>query len=247
MEYKIIKPVPLLYDYVESFWMLASHTGQDKDIIILPDGRIDLIFAWSAREQLHVMLMNLDREASRAILESGTTMFAVSFKLPALEYILDMTDETLRQPISLPNDFWGVTTVDLEDLQSFADRVSTAMLAILGTQKIDQRKRKLFELLYKTKGSMTIAALSESSCWSARQINRYFNARIGLSLKEYCGILRFRASFTQLKEGRLFPEGDFADQAHFIKAIKKLSGVTPKELSKNKNDRFIQFSAIPEK
>jgi AraC-like DNA-binding protein len=63
-------------------------------------------------------------------------------------------------------------------------------------------------------------------------------------LKAYANILRFRASFEQLHRGELYPEQNFADQSHFIREVKKLSGVTPKELNKNKNDRFIQFSVL---
>lgn len=246
MEYKIIKPATLLSDFVESFWMLKSNTDQDKEIVIVPDGRIDLIFSWSHKQPLHVMLMNLDLQASNETLSAGTIMFAVSLKLPALEYILDTFNITSGFPIPMPDQFWGITTDDLKDFDRFVNRISTEMLVILESKKIDGRKKKLFQLIYESKGAMTVAALAEQSYWTARQINRYFNERVGISLKEYCCILRFRASFAHLKENRLFPEENFADQAHFIKSIKKLSGVTPKEFSKNVNDRFIQFSAMPE-
>ncbi len=76
------------------------------------------------------------------------------------------------------------------------------------------------------------------------QINRYFNQQFGISLKTYCNILRFGASFKHISEGKLFPEQNLADQNHFIKEIKKFAGVTPKVLSKNKDDRFVNISAI---
>ena len=82
--------------------------------------------------------------------------------------------------------------------------------------------------------------------WSKRQISRYFKNRFGLSLKAYCNILRYRASFQQLKEQQLYPEQDYADQAHFIRDVKKYSGVTPKKLAENKNGRFIQLSTLSE-
>jgi AraC-like DNA-binding protein len=90
-----------------------------------------------------------------------------------------------------------------------------------------------------------VKALSEKAYWSSRQINRYFNQQFGLSLKAYCNILRFRAALQQIREGKLFPEENFADQTHFIKEIKKFSGVAPKELSQNRNGRFILLSALP--
>ena len=91
---------------------------------------------------------------------------------------------------------------------------------------------------------MSVQELSENVFWSARQINRYFNQQFGISLKAYCNILRFGSSFKDISEGRLFPEENFTDQNHFIKEIKKYSGVTPKELSKNKDDRFMDIVAI---
>ncbi|HEY2349392.1 MAG TPA: AraC family transcriptional regulator, partial [Puia sp.] len=76
---------------------------------------------------------------------------------------------------------------------------------------------------------------------------RYFNQQFGISMKAFCNILRFRASFQHLKDGKLYPEQNFTDQNHFIKEVKKFSGVVPKDLSKNKNDRFILLSAMPKK
>ena len=83
--------------------------------------------------------------------------------------------------------------------------------------------------------------------WSSRQINRYFNRIFGISLKAYCNIFRFKSSLNDIKNGELFPTLNFADQTHFIKEVKKMSGVTPKELSKNENDRFILLSSMSKK
>ena len=96
-------------------------------------------------------------------------------------------------------------------------------------------------------GEIGVRALSEKVFWSSRQINRYFTQQLGLSLKAYCSILRFRASLQHIAQGKLFPQLNFADQAHFIKQIKKFSGVVPKELSKNKNDRFVLLSVLKQK
>jgi AraC-like DNA-binding protein len=111
---------------------------------------------------------------------------------------------------------------------------------------IDLRKKKLFDLVYATNGAISIQEISDEAGWSSRQINRYFNKAFGMSLKSYCNILRYRSTFDQLKKGKLSPERDFSDQAHFIREVKKFSGVTPKQLAQNKNDRFIQFSTLSE-
>jgi AraC-like DNA-binding protein len=128
-------------------------------------------------------------------------------------------------------------------MNSFCKKASQKIKTV-STENMDNRKKKLFELIYSSHGSMTVKELSGKVYWSSRQINRYFNQQFGISLKAYCSILRFGASFKQISEGKLFPELNFADQNHFIKEIKKYAGVTPKELSKNKDDRFIDITAI---
>jgi hypothetical protein len=34
-----------LADFVESFWMIANHSGSDHQIVLIPDGRFDIIFS----------------------------------------------------------------------------------------------------------------------------------------------------------------------------------------------------------
>ena len=247
IEYKVNSPDPALSHLVESFWMLINPSDSDKEIVILPDGRIDIFFSYSATEPFHVTLMGLESEATQGMLPAKTIIFAVSFKLLAMEYILQRSiSGLLNEALILDSGFWRITKEDLDNFDHFCDKCSCKIKSLL-KEEVDSRKQKLFDLIYFSKGAMTVKELSEKSNWSSRQINRYFTDQFGIALKAYCNILRFRASFQHMKEGKLFPEQNFTDQAHFIKEVKKLAGVLPKDLAKNKNDRFIQFSTLPKK
>jgi len=240
-----IQPCLSLLNFVESFWMLTNHSEKAHDIIVLPDGRFDIIFSYSSSEPYNVMLMGLGSEPVQAKIPPKSIMFAVSFKLLAIEYLLNMkAGFLLNQAHSLPTDFWGISQTNLSDFENFCKKISAKMLTLIKPD-IDSRKEKLFKLIYSTNGSLTVKELSEKVHWSSRQINRYFTEQFGISLKAYCKIVRFRASLKDIKNGKLFPELNFTDQNHFIKEIKKFSGVVPKELFKNKNDRFILLSVLP--
>jgi AraC-like DNA-binding protein len=244
-QYKVKHPDASISDVVESFWMLENHSEADREIVVLPDGRIDVFFSYSAKEPFHTVLLGLETEPTKVLFSPGIVIFAVSLNLLAVEYLLrSSVSHLINQAEHLPDGFWNIQRDDLVDFERFCDKAATSIKAQL-REKTDERKRKLFKLLYASKGSMTVKELSEEVGWSSRQINRYFTEQFGLSLKAYCGILRFRASFQHIREGKLFPEQNFADQAHFIKEVKKLSGVVPKKLSQNQNDRFIQFSTLP--
>jgi len=244
IEWKIIKPQNELNDFVESFWMLTNHTDKEHQIVILPDGRFDIIFLLSDKEGFQTTLKGLDTEPEKTTIPANTIFFAVSFKLLAIEYLLEVkVHSLLNKGINLPKNFWEITPNELTDFSAFYEKVSAKMISLIKLT-IDNRKRKLFDFIYASNGTLTVKELSEKVFWSNRQINRYFNQTFGISLKAYCNIFRFKSSLYHIKNGKLFPELNFADQNHFIREVKKMSGVTPKELSKNKNDRFILLSAI---
>lgn len=247
IKFKIINPSLQLYDFVESFWMLENTSDAAHETVGLPDGRFDIIFSYSSHESFNTMLMGLGTEHEQHSIPPKIVMFAVSFKLLAIEYLLDIKAASLlNTAYPLPTDFWGIKKSDLNNFENFCEKLSAKMVSLIKPD-IDSRKKKLFDLVYSSNGSLSVKELSTKVFWSSRQINRYFNEQFGISLKAYCNILRFKTSLHHIKEGKLFPELNFADQTHFIKEIKKFSGVVPKELFKNQNDRFILLSALPKK
>ena len=244
---KFIKPDKSLADFVENLGMFHNPSNKPKEIVVLPDGRIDLFFMQSASAPFYVTLVGLETASEQRILPPQTFAFVISFKPLAVEYILHTSiADLLNTARDFPDDFWNFDVDDLGNFDAFCTKASRKIKELL-PKKIDERKRKLFELIYSSNGEMSVKELSQKVFWSSRQINRYFNQQFGLSLKVYCTILRFRASLKHIAKGKLHPELNFTDQTHFIKEIKKFSGVVPKELSKNKNDRFVLLSVLKQK
>ena len=244
---KFITPDESIADYVENIGMIHNQSDTAKEVILMPDGRIDLFFMQSASDPFHISLIGLETIPEPINIPPQTLAFKVSFKPLAVEYILHTSiADLLNSGKEFPDDFWNFNADDLKDFEVFCNKVTQKITSLLPTV-IDERKRQLFELIYSSNGEMSVKELSEKVFWSSRQINRYFNQQFGLSLKAYCSILRFRASLEHIAEGKIFPELNFTDQAHFIKEIKKFSGVVPKELLKNKNDRFILLSVMQQK
>ncbi len=245
LKYKSIKPNKNLSDFVDSFWCMKNKSNQNLETIGLPDGRIDLSLIKTAETPFQIRLLGLGtQQYEKGKIPANSLTFVISFKLPAVEYVFhESITAILNSGKLLEDNFWGFSENDFDNFELFYEKASVKINSLL-IKEIDNRKQKLFGLIYKTNGDMTVKELSEQSNWSSRQINRYFNQYFGLSLKEYCSILRFRASLEHIAKGKLFPEENFSDQTHFIKEIKKISGSLPKELFQNKNDRFILLSAL---
>jgi len=230
--------------FVHSFWMLENNTGKDIPSTVLPNGMVDLALMKMKAGNWEMFLRGIDTEPSQVVIEKDTKIFTIGLKLLAVEYLLgDSIKDVLNEGRNFTNDSLQFEETDLDSFENFCNK-ATQKIKTIFPKNIDSRKKKLFELIYSSNGSMPVKELAEQAFWSSRQINRYFNEQFGISPKAYCNILRLGASFKHISEGKLFPEQNFTDQNHFIKEIKKFAGVTPKELSKNKDDRFIDITAI---
>ncbi|MET3037233.1 AraC family transcriptional regulator [Chryseobacterium sp. NRRL B-14859] len=243
-QYKFVEPEKSIADFVENIGTFRNLSDEAKEVVIIPDGRVDLFFMYSHSEPFQSTLLGLETYPEQRQILPHTTAFVVSFKPLAVEYILKTSiADLLNKGKELPPDFWNFKADDLKSFELCCEKATQKIKELLPTET-DERKRKLFKLIYSSKGEMSVKELSESIGWSSRQINRYFTRQLGLSLKAYSTILRFRASLEHIAQGKLFPELNYTDQNHFIKEVKKFSGVAPKELSKNKNDRFVLLSVL---
>lgn len=244
---RFIKPPDALQDYVESIGMFHNNSDEVKEVVIVPDGRVDLFFIRSGSEPFRVIQVGLETGPDQRIIPPQTLAYTISFKPLAVEYILHTSiADIVNIAKELPGDLWGFIPGALENFDVFYAKATEQIISLL-PKEVDNRKLELFRLIYASNGEMPVHELSEKVFWSSRQINRYFTQQFGLSLKAFCTILRFRKSLEHIAEGVLFPELNFTDQAHFIKEIKKYAGVVPKDLAKNANDRFILLSVLKQK
>lgn len=242
LHWEMKSPPPPLSGFVSGYWKFTNNTALDYDTIVVPDGRADVIYFKTA-DGVQCVLRGLDTEPGSGKIPPQSEYFAINFKLPAIEYLLGRPINTLlNSGERMAGDWWGVTENDLADFTVFCQKISDVLTPLV--QPIDPRKRLLFEHIYASNGTLSVQELSDKSGWSSRQINRYFHDWFGLSLKTYCNIVRISASFNHISRGKLFPELDYTDQNHFIKEIKKYTGVTPKELSKNADNRFAIITAL---
>lgn len=230
--------------FVHSFWMLENNTGKEIPSTLLPNGMVDLAVMNIDADNWEISIRGLDTVPSEVNIPIDAKMYSIGFKLLAVEYLFgDSIKDVLNDGKIISDTIWQFKKSDLDTFENFCFKAAEIIKSIF-IEEIDVRKKKLFEMIYFAEGSITVTELSENVFWSSRQINRYFNQQFGISLKAYCNILRFGSSFKHISKGKLYPEQNFTDQNHFIKQIKKYSGVTPKELSKNKDNRFMDIVAI---
>jgi AraC-like DNA-binding protein len=243
LHWEINKPPAPLQPFLAGFWHFQNTSSQQYQSIIVPDGHVDIIYTLTD-DGIRCILRGLDTLPHKTSIPSNANYFSINFKLLAIEYLLTTpVKDSINDGKLLPSNWWNIQPEDLLHFDTFCHKITTKLLPLIPNE-IDQRKQQLFDLIYDSKGTITVIELSQKTFWNSRQINRYFNEWFGLSLKSYCNIVRMSTSFKAISEGKLFPELDYTDQNHFIKEIKKYTGVTPKELYKNNEDRFAVIAAL---
>ena len=120
LDYRAASPAPALAPYVESFRMPRNPSTVAQPIVLVPDGRIDLFFSYSAAEPYHVTLLGLQDRPKAQVIAPYSTVFAISWNLLAVEYLLPLPLGTLRHSgCSLPLDYLGMSVADLQEFNGF--------------------------------------------------------------------------------------------------------------------------------
>ena len=243
-----VKPSSSLKDFVELFWEHKNTSDQVSKITIFPDTFFKLIVEVEDEKIIAYFLTGLWPKEIEIEVPPNTTVFGVKFKVLAPEYVFTEEIASLLQSHrDLGANFWGMDTVDFSSFQNFVDHVGSTVASKLDSKDVDPRKIQLSQMLYHMEGDISAEEVSNQISWSNRQINRYLNKYLGVSLKRYLSIQKCYAAYIQIREGRFFPEKGYYDQAHFIREVKKYTNQTPKELYHKQNDQFVQLKNIPKK
>lgn len=244
MTYTEYAPKPKLKEWVKQYWWFENDSEKSLHYTILPDGCFDLILTLQNGEHQELALTGIWTRQVEVTIQPGQQLFGIRFQPQAAEVLFRKSIAVLCDSEALLSpDFWECHTWTFDNLPELVSRLDQLLTAKLQQGKQpDPRFIQLFRLLESTHGILQVDAYAAQVSLTGRQINRYFNSRFGISLKTYCKILKVRAAYDRIEKGELHPEEPYFDQSHFIKDVRQLTGMNPKALHENENDRFLQLT-----
>jgi AraC-like DNA-binding protein len=254
VNYQIIKPNQDLATLVKCYWTLES--VKEKTPVkntIVPDGCIKMIFHYGDLYKHHpesgdsiflprcFVVGQLTRPFE--VEPSGETgTFFVCFHpngfLPfATLPIKEMENTVVPLKKLFGNDGEDIARQILA-ANSTAERISlieTFLLNRLTNTNVDEIIKSTVETILTAHGQLSVDDLSKQTNTNRRQLARKFSSAIGLSPKQLSKTIRLQAALKILMSGKvtsltdLAYEGEYYDQAHFIKDFREFTGLTPKE------------------
>ena len=229
-------PPPIgLQDKIAYYWEIKTNS-KHFDYSIIPDGCVDIVVNCSADNQLFITptLMTV----GHVELGKEETWFGVRFYPGSLASLLRTNLSDFHfETVELEN-INNALNQQLETLlvgtTSFEERINR-MNSFLSSKTLHSNNKVLevINAIYKTKGGILFKEYSSQTfSISERQLRRLFNQEVGLPPKRFASIVRNQFLLNEFKQNKYSKSyyDLYFDQAHMIREMKKLTGLTPNQM-----------------
>ncbi|WP_298517438.1 DUF6597 domain-containing transcriptional factor [uncultured Kordia sp.] len=244
--YEEMYPSKALEDFVSMYWKSENTSDEVYKLTICPDAYFKLIFQVVEGKIVSYFLTGLWTNEVEVVIQPKMITYGIKFKIIAPEYIFKRSIKSILNSVEqLPLDYFNANTFNLESFTTVVQSFENILLSHCPQkEEIRSNRLRLNQFLYVTHGDVQASEVANQIFWSQREINRYLNKYLGISLKKYLNIQKCYRAYLDIREGEFFPEKGFFDQAHFIREVKKHTGQTPRKLFKKQNDQYIQLKNI---
>lgn len=241
---EIYRPSDALLPYVRYYWVFRSDTP--LTVLTFPIGCPQIIF----HKRTPLFIPELGSSQSRVTI-SGQVNFPAHIHTDGnLEMVVAVfRPHTIGMFIDTPpSSFYNLEisgdNIGNKRFSEFASRIlecrdnaeSVRILDSLLTRRIrpslniDRIGDTVDRLMRKP--SVSVRDLADGACLSKKQFERVFREAVGMNPKEYSRVVRFQKAMRLMQCGShdfaaIAAECGFADQSHFIREFKTMSGLTP--------------------
>ena len=259
MDYQTYDPYRNLKALIRCYWTLESPKEEiSEKQTIVPDGCMEMIFHYgdlyrqftgngkSIIQPRCFVIGQLTRPLE--IAPTGATgIFSVRFHPWGFEPFAGIPIKSMENTAVSLEKLFGKDGREIEEeilnANSAPERIKLIETFLFSrltdAQTIDRIVRSTVETILTVDAQLSVDKLSRQININRRQLERRFSSAIGLGPKQIQKIIRLQATLKILlnKNFRnltdLAYQGEYYDQAHFIKDFKEFTGITPKEFYGN--------------
>ncbi|WP_409342881.1 DUF6597 domain-containing transcriptional factor [Paenibacillus sp. MBLB4367] len=244
--YREYAPSVKLAAHIACYWTIDSHASVVNRII--PDGCVDIIIdRYFPSVRKAAFIEGLMSRYEVMSLSEPQSLFGVRFYPEMAQLLLKCPVAAINGHRVFLEEVWGAKALEMVEgilsastERDMIDAAERTFLRLLSNND-DPSDRMLhagMQVLYASKGTISMSALADKLSFSERHIRRTFDRELGLSPKEIAGIVKFQNMLQELHSSATYSLTSIAmkygyyDQSHFIKSFKRFYGLLPTQLSK---------------
>lgn len=230
-----------LKDHIMCIWSMRSkdHLSQTVNNVILPDACVDLLINFTTQE---ILFVATSRATKNLPLSGKVDFMGVRFR-PGVFYNIFGVDcaSVMDKIIPYQQIEKQCDLSQILQIKSYKDRLRFLIDYLnnkIRPNQIDQFVNLTNQTKLKNDIKYTSGVADKLNC-GIRQANRIFKQRCGISIKAFLNVVRLHESLRALiySQGnnlaRIANQSGFYDQSHFIREIKRYTGISPLELVNN--------------
>jgi AraC-like DNA-binding protein len=244
-------PAKALQRVVACYWTLTAVPGHTTHRV-LPDGCLDILVDLSSGRAEVVGVMT---KAIVSAQRRGLDLLGVRFQPGEAPSFFGLVGRDTRDiQLALP-DVWGPFGRAFEgritEARSTGDRrrlLDEVLLSRMVRRRApDRRIRAAVDLVSARAGAIDVSRLATHVGLGERQLERAFDHHVGLGPKAFARVMRLQALVSSMQRAprsfaALAADHGFSDQAHLVREVRALSGVTPGELFRERGAMSDSFN-----
>ena len=247
--YQEVAPGAALAPYIRCFWgsakpLPAMPSGEG---IVIPDTCMDIIFHIDyASNRISSVFCTLDETSALTGGDNASGGLAATFAIRFYAWTACLfVEEDLRGTANgryPAEEFLGqlvrALTPVLFDAQTLRERIAAAepvLLNILALRRADPAVLNAVHHILRTSGRARIGEVSAALALSPRQLERRFDACMGISPKTLASLMRYQLLWQEMLHSPRFDVLDavdrfgYSDQSHLLGDFRRRHLMTPKE------------------
>ncbi len=244
MVYKKVKPYKELEPFIHFYWELKGNQCEPQWERVFPDGCAGIIFnlgnncltdngslSMEFNKTYVVGAMNSFKDS---FIDNETHLIGVCLKPATFAnfYHCASQNELKNNTVELEKSNSFCVNKAIENPFDYFDRFYSERIKTKANQL-----EPVINDIHLAKGIISIQALAKRNFTTVRQLERNFKKLIGLSPKEYSGIIRFQNALSLIKNSKqnrslldIAFECGYYDHSHLSLEIKRNTGLSPSSL-----------------
>lgn len=238
------RPAPLLQRQIDSFWV-STTSAHESAVRVLPDGFVDVIVSLSEAATStfeDAVFVSGMMTSYRDVVAPIGTLLGVRFKPGHLRGLLPISlaavkngritarDAALQLDKHVVEQLMACGSVQ-EQLALFEGEITQLLLR--NQLPVDEVVEAVSARIDALPQQLDLKALVEMSSLSLRQLERRFKNAVGVTLKEYQQIARFKNTLRALPKNQtqnlqqLAYDLGYSDHAHLSRVLQSMAGTNP--------------------